>query len=135
MKKILDNIVKFRKEKGFTYENMADELGLSAAAYRKIETNQTHLTVERLYQISETLHTSVAKLLDIDREEYSQTVRDQATGYLQKIEHFYQENEKTHEKLFASQQETIATQNETIGTLKILVASLQAQLAVFKNEG
>jgi transcriptional regulator with XRE-family HTH domain len=134
MKKILDNIVKFRKEKGFTYENMADELDLSVAAYRKIETNQTHLTVERLYQISETLNTSVAKLLNIDREEYSQTVKDQATGYLQKIENFYQENKETHEKLFISQQETITTQQETIGTLKTLIGSLQEQLEVLKNK-
>ncbi len=92
------------------------------------------MTVERLYEISEILKKSVAKLLSIDREEYNQTNKDQATGYLQKIENFYQENEETYGKLFASQQETIATQNETIGTLKTLVASLQAQLAELKNE-
>ena len=52
MEHILENIKEYRKRKGFSYETMAHELKTSPAAYRKIETNQTKLTVERLQQIA-----------------------------------------------------------------------------------
>lgn len=133
MKNVLENIIKFSKQKGLSYENMANDLGLSVGAYRKIELNQTHLTVERLYQIADILETNTAQLLGIEREQYNQTNKDHSTGYLQKIENFYQENKETHEKLFSSQRDTIATQNETITTLKTLIGSLQKQLSELKE--
>ena len=38
MEKIIEKIAQYRNKKGYTYENMADELELTPAAYRKIET-------------------------------------------------------------------------------------------------
>ena len=128
MKNILGNIAKFRKEKGLSYENMANELNLSVGAYRKIELAQTHLTVERLYQISETLQITVAKILEIESEQYNQTNKDHSTGYLQKIEHFYQENKEAHQKLFAAQEKTIAAQEVLIIALQSQVGLLEAQV-------
>ncbi|GHT17589.1 hypothetical protein FACS189429_1980 [Bacteroidia bacterium] len=64
MEKILQKIKNIRNIKGFSYENMADELKISISAYRKIENNETKLTVERLFQIAEILQTPVNKLLD-----------------------------------------------------------------------
>jgi hypothetical protein len=61
-------------------------------------------------QILETLNTSVTKCLNIDREEYNQTNKENIMVCSQKIENFYQENKEAHEKLFVSQQETITTQ-------------------------
>jgi transcriptional regulator with XRE-family HTH domain len=57
---------------------MANELSLTPAAYRKIETGETKLTLERLFQISEIL-----------------------------IENFYQENKEVYEKLIAAKDEQI----------------------------
>lgn len=57
---VLKNIVKTRKEKGLTYDNMAHELTISPPAYRKIELGITHLTVDRLHQIAAILQTEVA---------------------------------------------------------------------------
>ena len=37
MEKIIEKIAQYRNKKGYTYENMADELELTPAAYRKIE--------------------------------------------------------------------------------------------------
>ncbi|TAE33508.1 MAG: XRE family transcriptional regulator [Cytophagales bacterium] len=62
------NITKARKEKGLTYDNMAHELSISTPAYRKIELGQTHLTVDRLYQIASILQIKVALLLGIQPE-------------------------------------------------------------------
>ena len=47
MEKIIEKITQYRNRKGYTYENMADELELTTAAYRKIETGETKLSVER----------------------------------------------------------------------------------------
>lgn len=114
---ILENIAKLRKEKGLSYESMANELGLSIAAYRKIELNQTNLTVDRLYQIAKALEVNVARLLDIEKESYHQTITDQATGY-QKIENIYQENKETYEKLVTALQLTINLQQKRIEDLE-----------------
>ena len=48
---VIERIVQGRNKKGYTYENMAVELDLTTAAYRKIETGETKLTVERLFKI------------------------------------------------------------------------------------
>lgn len=63
--KILTNIKEFRKQKGFSNEVMAMELNVSAAAYRKIEFNQTKLTVEKLFNIAKVLEIDVAELLEL----------------------------------------------------------------------
>ncbi|PIX08635.1 MAG: hypothetical protein COZ75_11015 [Flavobacteriaceae bacterium CG_4_8_14_3_um_filter_34_10] len=59
---VLKRIQNIRKNKGFTYENLANDLNISTAAYRKIELNKTKLTLERLSQIAEALETKVEDL-------------------------------------------------------------------------
>jgi transcriptional regulator with XRE-family HTH domain len=124
MESILKNAAKFRKEKGFSYENMALELGISTPAYRKIELGKTQLTVERLYQIADTLQVKIATLLDIQSENYHQVNKDTATGF-QKIENFYQENKETHQKLVVGLGETITAQKAQIELLQAEVARLR----------
>jgi len=64
----MENIIKIihfiRNKKGFSYENMAIELNLSTSAYRKIETGETKLTLERLIQISKILETPLHNFLE-----------------------------------------------------------------------
>lgn len=94
--KILTNIKEFRKQKGFSNEVMASELNISATAYRKIEFNQTKLTVEKLLKISQVLEIDVMQILDIKSKiELHQTNKDNSTGYLQQIENFHQQNKET----------------------------------------
>jgi len=104
---VIKKIASERTKRGFSYENMADELSLTPAAYRKIETGVTKLTVERLFQISEILKTSVTDLLEISNDVFQQTNRENAIGYQQKVEHFYQENKEVYEKLLQSKDEQI----------------------------
>ena len=52
LEKIIEKITQYRNRKGYTYENMAHDLHITPAAYRKIETGETKLTVERLFKIA-----------------------------------------------------------------------------------
>ena len=55
LEKIIEKITQYRNRKGYTYENMAHDLHITPAAYRKIETGETKLTVERLFKIADIL--------------------------------------------------------------------------------
>lgn len=93
---VLANIQSARKEKGFTLENMADELQISHSAYRKIETNQSKLSVERLMQIAVILDKSATELLNGPQARvYNQNNNGNCTiiGH-QESENYYQENRK-----------------------------------------
>lgn len=115
MEKIIARIAQYRNKIGFTYENMADELNITPAAYRKIEIGSTKLTVERLYKLAEILDTSVAELLDIEvKEVYTQENKEGSSGYLQKIAHFHQENKESYES-------HIQTLKDEISFLKNLI--------------
>lgn len=66
MKEIIERIRDLRRIRGYSYENMATGLKISVSAYRKIEKNETNLTVERLFQIAKILKTSAHQLIDIN---------------------------------------------------------------------
>ena len=59
-------IREIRLDKGFSQENMADMLGISATAYGDIERNKTELTISRVTEISRILNVSIVDLLDIE---------------------------------------------------------------------
>ena len=57
-------IRKLRTDKEFNQASMAEELGLTAGAYAKIERGETDLTVTRLFQIAEVLEVPVYDILE-----------------------------------------------------------------------
>ena len=100
MEDVLSRIKEYRKKKGYSYETMAHELDTSAAAYRKIELNQTKLTVERLLQIAQILEAKVVDILGINpNSQLNQTNNENATGYQQQIENYFQESKERSEKI------------------------------------
>lgn len=106
--KVIAKIIEIRKEKKFTLENMADELGISVAAYDKIEKQKTMLTLERLFQIQWALDTSISELLDIRIENvYHQNLHDSSVGH-QVVKNLYQDNREITEKLVSSLQSEVA---------------------------
>jgi transcriptional regulator with XRE-family HTH domain len=112
---IIEKITAERMKKGYTFDNMAYELSITPAAYRKIETGETKLTLERLFRIAEILCVSLADVLEIDNGVFQQTNNESATGYQQKIENFYQENKEVYEKLLQSKDEQIALLKDMLG--------------------
>ena len=107
MEKIIEKIAQFRNRKGYTYENMADELDLTTAAYRKIETGETKLSVERLFRISNILETPVNELLDLDKNHFIQNNYNSESVISQRIENFYQENKEITSELIKAKDQLI----------------------------
>ena len=87
---------------------------ISPAAYRKIEQNETKLTVDRLFQISEILQVKLEDILGIKADKfYKQEIHDYAVGH-QEIQHLHQENKEIYEKLIQSKDEQIKLLQELL---------------------
>jgi len=128
MNDILENIKEIRKKLGYSHEYMAHMLDLSQVAYTKLESNQTKLTVERLYKIAEILEVEIGELLDIQpSNQFNQTNKDSSTGYLQQIENFHQENKEQNEKIIALYEQRIEDKETVITELKNIIELLRAK--------
>lgn len=123
IEKVINKIVQGRLRKGYSYENMAEELRLSIPAYRKLEIGETKLSVERLFQISVILEMTLSELLDIDDEHMVQNNYHNDTVYQQKIEHFYQENKEITEQLIRAKDELILQLQKEVEFLKSKILS------------
>jgi len=88
IEQVISRIVSTRTKNGYTMENMAHELNITPPAYRKIETGETKLTVERLFCIAEILKVPLSDLLEIGSV-LQQTNNENAIGYQQEIANFY----------------------------------------------
>ena len=105
---VIQKIITIRTKKGLSLENMALALSITTSSYRKVETGETKLTVERLFQIAEILEVSLSEILEIESVVFQQSNNENATGYLQKIANFYQDNKDVYVKLLESKDEQIA---------------------------
>ena len=100
MEHVIEKIKEIRKQKGYSHEYVAHELGISQVAYSKLEKNKTKLSVERLYKLAEILEVNVGELLDIKpTSQLNQTNKENSTGYQQQIENFYQDSKDQNEKI------------------------------------
>lgn len=119
MEKIIKKIAEIRTRKGFSYENMAHDLDLSTSAYRKIETGETKLTVERLVDISRILETPLNDLLDTDSQKnFNQENKDNAHGFQGFNDNIFNEYSEVSKKLIASYEEQIKDLKTEIEQLK-----------------
>ncbi|UUV21817.1 helix-turn-helix domain-containing protein [Paenimyroides aestuarii] len=106
VEKVISKIKESRKEKGYSHDVMAVELGISPSAYNKIERMESKLTLERFLQIKKILDKDYSDFFDIKTDRiFNQTVNDQAYG---NIEHYYQDNKDVYEKLIHAKDEQIA---------------------------
>ncbi|MBP6576509.1 MAG: helix-turn-helix transcriptional regulator [Chryseobacterium sp.] len=118
MEKIIEKITQLRNRKGFTYENMADELELTTAAYRKIETGETKLSVERLFRISNILEASISEFLEFDQNHFVQNNYSSESVISQRIENYYQDNKEITEQLIKAKDDLIDVLKKEIQSLK-----------------
>ena len=117
VEKILEKITQKRSQKGYTYENMADDLGL-------IEKGETKLSVEKMFQISTVLDIPINELLDIGENWIQNNSYNKDSSIsAQKIEHFYQENKEMLEKLIASYEARLKDKEEQIELLKTFISN------------
>lgn len=128
MNDIVESIKSIRKRKGYSHENMALEMNISQVAYSKIEKGITKLTIERLYKIAEILEVEIGELLGIQSDsQFNQINKDNATGYLQQIENFHQENKEQNEKIISLYEERLEDKDIVIAELKGLIAALKSK--------
>ena len=127
VEKVINKIVQERTRKGYSYENMAEELSLSVPAYRKLEIGETKLSVERLFQISMILEVPVEELLELNGERMVQNNYYNDAVYQQKIEHFYQENKEITEQLIKAKDELIRVKDTFIAELQREIEYLRKQ--------
>ncbi|WP_072885667.1 helix-turn-helix domain-containing protein [Chryseobacterium takakiae] len=124
MEKIIEKIAQHRSKKGYTFENMAHELNITPAAYRKIETGETKLSVERLMKISEILNEDLSNFLDISTKSTINTQANQGDGYgyVETINNDYKDVIKdlkeAYDKIIKSKDEQILLLKEQITFLK-----------------
>ena len=118
MEKIIERIAQHRNRKGYTYENMAHDLQITAAAYSKRETGETKLTLERLFKIADILESPFTDFLDLEKDILNQHNHDNENVYQQKIDNFYQENKEVYEKLIKAKDEQIQLLMEQINFYK-----------------
>lgn len=126
MEVIIEKIKEYRKKKGYSHENMAEELNISQVAYSKIEKNETKLTVDRLYQIATILETPVYDLLDLmPNNVYNQQYfYDTSVGH-QEIQNLYQENKEKTEKIETLYEERLKDKDKIIQQLQELIEILK----------
>ena len=120
MEDVLKRIKETRIQRGYSLENMAMELNISDSAYRKIENNQTKLSLDKFLQIAKILDVQINDLLgEKSHREYHQYNNDQGTfiGH-QEFENYYQENKEITHKLINSLETNIKYLQEEILLLR-----------------
>lgn len=70
MEKIENKIRNIRELKNFTQEFMADKLGISQAAYSKIENGATKVSYEKLQDIAKIMGVKVEDIQSFETERY-----------------------------------------------------------------
>jgi len=121
MEEILQQIKEIRNVKGFSYEYMAGELKISTSAYRKIESNETKLTVERLFQIAEILQTPVNKLLGSKLSNVFYQNNNHDIGTIignQDVENYYHQENQATQKLIQTMEREIEHLREEVVFLR-----------------
>lgn len=58
---VIQRIIKLRRDKGLSQENVADELGVTTGTYSKIETGRTDPNLTRLLQIATILKVDITE--------------------------------------------------------------------------
>lgn len=107
VEKVISKIRESRKEKGYSHDVMAVELGISPSAYNKIERMESKLTLERFLQIKKILEKDYSDFFDIKTDKiFNQTFSEQQS--FGNVEHFYQDNKEVYEKLILAKDEQIA---------------------------
>lgn len=105
---VVQKLRDLRKTKGFSIENMAEELHISVAAYNKIEKQNTKLTLERLFQIRKILNIPLEELFGIEcRIFYHHEIKDNEIVN-EDVQILNQEIKDLYDKLIQVKDEEIA---------------------------
>lgn len=126
------NITAMRKGLGLTQQEMADRLGISRNAYRRIESGETALLNDYLLQIAAILDRTADELVlgYAPVEKDSRTLAELREKYLQDG---IEQERKSQERISALEQ-TVLLQEKRIALLEDLVRTKDEIIAMLKKE-
>lgn len=122
-----DNIRKFREQKQWSQEYMAEQLGLSKNGYAKIERGESRPSLDRLEQITAVFGIGMIDLFSDERQSICLISENSqhSSNYYHSDNALILENEKL--KLALTHKDELLTQkDEQITLLKNMVAVLQS---------
>lgn len=122
-----DNIRKFREQKQWSQEYMAEQLGLSKNGYAKIERGESRPSLDRLEQITAVFGIGMTDLFGDERQSICLISENSqhSSNYYHSDNALILENEKL--KLALTHKDELLTQkDEQITLLKNMVAVLQS---------
>ncbi len=118
--KIGHKIEKLRRLKNLTQENIANELGLTAQAYGKIERNEVAINQDKLEKLSKILNVSMEELLQFDEKVY---FSNSANNSMHAV--VINSTINTHIELLKALQEQLTQKDKQIETLLNLLDKKQ----------
>lgn len=121
-----DNIRKFREQKQWSQEYMAEQLGLSKNGYAKIERGESRPSLDRLEQITAVFGIGMTDLFSDERQSICLISENSqhSSNYYHSDNALILENEKLKLAL-THKDELLAQKDEQITLLKNMVAVLQ----------
>lgn len=122
-----DNIRKFREQKQWSQEYMAEQLGLSKNGYAKIERGESRPSLDRLEQITAVFGIGMIDLFSDERQSICLISENSqhSSNYYHSDNALILENEKLKLAL-THKDELLAQKDEQITLLKNMVAVLQS---------
>ena len=122
-----DNIRKFREQKQWSQEYMAEQLGLSKNGYAKIERGESRPSLDRLEQITAVFGIGMTDLFSDERQSICLINENSqhSSNYYHSDNALILENEKLKLSL-THKDELLAQKDEQITLLKNMVAVLQS---------
>ena len=126
------NITAIRKQLGLTQQEMADRMGISRNAYRRIESGETALVNDYLLRIASILDKTADELVlgYTPPENYGRTLEDLREKYYQEG----MEKEKKSREAIASLQQTVMAQEKRMALLEDLVKTKDEIIVMLKKE-
>ena len=136
LKEVLKRIKTTRKESGYSLETMGDALNLSESGYRKIEENESSLSLERFLQIAKELKVSARELVELEtKRDYHQHNHEKGTfiGH-QEFENYYQENKEMTNKLINSYEENKEMTNKLINNYETTIQHQKEEILFLRSQ-
>lgn len=124
-----EKIKQKRKERGFSQDYMANQLGITTSAYSKIERGETRIDIDRLRQLSETLKTDVIDLLSDENVVIAYNGDHSVNGYnATQANHVDEDQRKDWNRMFEHLEGEVTTLRQKNDQLLKLVEKLTDKL-------
>jgi transcriptional regulator with XRE-family HTH domain len=139
-------IKKFRNERGYSQELMAEQLGMSQNAYSKLEKGSTQAKADILKRIAKILEIDESKLhndspIDANTYNIEQHNHDNQNGTgvsinnqtFEQIQELWRNIEFSHQQTIRAKNETITAKEETNRVQEILIVFLRSQVEALQE--